>query len=98
MNEDPKQQPANAGANPLLEEAIGWCLRMHGEDAHDHQAAFDAWLALGGVHRQIYSEVSELYGFGETLRDANIDRKAEFAIVSNRSRRSPLWRSSALIA
>lgn len=60
--------------NPLLDEAIGWCLRMNGEDADQHQAAFEAWLALGGVHREIYSQISELYGFGDKLRGMDIDR------------------------
>jgi transmembrane sensor len=95
MNQDPTQPPA--GANPLLEEAIGWCLRMQGEDADAHQADFEAWLALGGVHRQIYSEVSELYGFGETLRDTPIDRMTDVAAAGDRSRDLVLWRSSALI-
>lgn len=73
MNEEPENLP-EPDENPLLAETISWCLRMHGPDAHLHQAAFDSWIALGGVHRQIYSEVSELYGFGETLRGLDLRR------------------------
>ncbi len=89
MNDEPTEPSDDAAANPLLEEAIGWCLRMHGDDAQIHRAAFEAWLALGGVHRQIYSEVSELYGFGETLRDRKIDCAKESMTADERpSRRS----------
>lgn len=72
-NYQPENGPTGA-ANPLLDEAIGWCLRMNGEDADQHRAGFEAWLALGGVHREIYSQVSELYGFGEQLRDIEVAR------------------------
>lgn len=60
--------------NALLDEAIRWCLRMNGEEADRHRAAFETWLALGGVHREIYSQISELYGFGERLQGMDIDR------------------------
>lgn len=76
MSKDPAQDPEEVGANPLLEEAVGWCLRMNGPDADHHRTAFDNWLALGGVHRQIYSEVSELYGFGGTLRPEDLARSS----------------------
>ncbi|MEJ7933862.1 FecR domain-containing protein [Sphingobium sp. AN558] len=97
MNDDPIVPPDDAGANPLLEEAIAWCLRMHGEGAEAHRAAFEAWLALGGVHRQIYSEVSELYGFGETLRDMKIERVSESVAANDQSGRSSHWRAPALL-
>lgn len=77
MSNKSTEQPGEPAPNPLLEEAIGWCLRMQGKDADEHKAAFEAWLSLGGVHRQIYSEVSELYGFGENLRGVDIDRTVD---------------------
>lgn len=75
MTEDPTQQPdGSVPSNPLLKEATDWCIRMNGKDADKHQAGFEAWLSLGGVHRHVYSQVSELHGFAETLDKAGIDR------------------------
>ncbi|NML12188.1 DUF4880 domain-containing protein [Sphingobium sp. AR-3-1] len=98
MSKKSTAQPGEPAPNPLLDEAISWCLRMHGEDADQHRAAFEAWLSLGGVHRQVYSEVSELYGFGEKLRGVDLDRTADQTQEPRHAFHGPRWKGPALTA
>lgn len=46
-----------------------WCSRMQGEDSQAHELAFQRWLAQSSLHRRIYSEISELFRFGEELEN-----------------------------
>lgn len=96
MSGAPVDPPPQAGANPLLDEAIGWCLRMHGEEADKYQAEFEAWIGLGGVHREIYSQVCELHGFGETLRGINIDREGQSPSSDHSWLQKSTWRVPVL--
>lgn len=104
MTEDPAQEPDGPPpSNPLLKEATDWCVRMNGKDADKHQAGFDAWLALGGVHRHVYSQVSELYGFAETLDKTAIDRAsaqqgADPSMASRKRWRVPVTLAALCVA
>ncbi|WP_454887652.1 FecR family protein [Sphingomonas oryzagri] len=92
MTDDQKSHGDASGRSQIIEEASVWCARMHGPEADDYRQAFAAWLALGAVHRQIYSEVCELHGYAGTVRgdDVHPDGAAGTASApSTRDKRRP---------
>lgn len=49
-------------------EAADWCARLNGGIFTESNADFERWLAQGPLHRQLFSEMTELHRFGEILR------------------------------
>ena len=83
--------PSEEWPQTLREEAAAWFARMRGEDAAEHRAGFEDWLARGALHRAAYNRIGEVFAAGKALK-AEDERHRDEVIVA--SRRSP----SAIVA
>lgn len=64
-----------SGRDQLREEAATWFARMRGEDAEQHKAGFEAWLARGAVHRAAYNRIGEVFAAGKALKNPQEDAR-----------------------
>ena len=58
--------------NQLQREATEWFVRMRGEQAEQHRAEFERWLARGALHRTAYNRIANLYSAGKRVNWDNL--------------------------
>lgn len=52
----------------IEDEAVGWFIRMRGEDADQLRAEFDAWVNASPEHRQAYDWAKQHFSASEVLK------------------------------
>ncbi|HEX7855070.1 MAG TPA: FecR domain-containing protein [Sphingobium sp.] len=52
----------------LRDEAAAWFAIMRGPEADARRAEFEAWLALGALHRTAYNKIAETFSIGKGLK------------------------------
>lgn len=58
--------------NQLQREATEWFVRMRSEQADQHRAGFERWLARGALHRTAYNRIANLYSAGKRVNWDNL--------------------------
>jgi transmembrane sensor len=66
MTDSESPKPLGNGEQ-LREEAALWFSRMRRPDADVHRQQFEAWLALGALHRSAYNRIAEVFSMGKNL-------------------------------
>ena len=61
----------------LRDEAANWFSIMRGPEADERRAEFEAWLALGALHRTAYNRIAETFSLGKGLKPPSGDQDGE---------------------